>query len=167
MRRLAPLAILLAILLVGLALAACPADKPKPAPVAADTTPTDLGAVKTAIPPAAPDTFKPPPRAVRQDIPAAPQELVEAVSREQSFSKFCYQEFGQKADPSLQGGVAMVVTVEASGITDARVRADTWTSAAGKAVNSCLNEKASLAWKLDPGTVKPGRYIVQLAFRPN
>ena len=148
-------------------LAACPADKPAPPPVAADTTPADLGAVKTAIPPAAPDTFKPPPKAVRTDIPPAPAELVEAVSREQSFSKFCYQEFGQKADPTLQGGVAMVVTVEASGITDARVRADSWTSSAGKAVNTCLNEKAALAWKPEPGAVKPGRYIVQLAFRPN
>jgi len=163
MRRLA----LLALFPCALALAACPAEKPKPAPVAADTTPLDLGAVKTAIPPAAPDTFKPPPKPVRQDIPPAPPELVEAVSREQSFSKFCYQEFGQKADPSLQGGVAMVVTVEASGITDARVRADTWTSPAGKAVNNCLNQKAALAWKPEPGAVKPGRYIVQLAFRPN
>jgi hypothetical protein len=59
------------------------------------------------------------------------------------------------------------VTVEASGITDARVRADTWTSPAGKAVNNCLNQKAALAWKPEPGAVKPGRYIVQLAFRPN
>jgi hypothetical protein len=102
-----------------------------------------------------------------EQIPPAPPALLDAVQREQSFSKFCYQEFGQKADPSLAGGVAMVVTVESSGITDAHVRADSWTSKAGKAVNTCLNEKAPLAWKPEPGSVKPGRYIVQLAFRPS
>lgn len=149
-------------LVLVVALAACPAEKPKPAPV--DTTPIDLGAVKTAIPPAAPDTFKPPPPPA-PDIPPAPEALIEAVQREQAFSKFCYQEFGQKADPSLRGGVAMVVTVEKSGITDARVRADSWTSPAGKAVNACLNEKAPQAWKTEPGEVKPGRYLVQLQFR--
>ncbi len=149
----------------ALVLAACPKEKPKPAPVAADTTPLNLDSVKTAIAPAAPDTFTPIKAA--EQIPPAPPALLDAVQREQSFSKFCYQEFGQKADPSLAGGVAMVVTVESSGITDAHVRADSWTSKAGKAVNTCLNEKAPLAWKPEPGSVKPGRYIVQLAFRPS
>jgi hypothetical protein len=158
-----PLASAFAVTL-ALTLAACPADKPKPVAVV-DTTPLNLDSVKTAIPPAAPDTFKPKPMQV--PIPPAPPALLEAVEREQSFSKFCYQEFGQKADPGLAGGVAMVVTVEASGITDARVRADSWSSNAGKAVNNCLNEKAALAWKPEPGAVKPGRYIVQLRFRPS
>ena len=159
-----PLATAFAVSL-AFALAACPADKPKPAPVAVDTTPLNLDSVKTAIPPAAPDTFTAKPMHV--DIPPAPPALLEAVEREQSFSKFCYQEFGQKQDPSLTGGVAMVVTVESSGITDARVRADSWSSRAGKAVNTCLNEKAALAWKPEPGAVKPGRYVVQLRFRPS
>ena len=157
----------IALIPFALLVAACMPDKPKPRPVAADTTPLNMDSIKTAIPPAAPDTFKPPPAATPLP-PPAPPALIEAVQREQSFSKFCYQEFGQKADPTLRGGVAMVVTVGKNGITDARVRADSWTSKGpGRAVNACLNEKAAQAWKPDPGAVKPGEYLVQLAFRPS
>lgn len=152
-------------------LCACPSDKKTaPPPLAQDTTPVDLSAVKTDMPAAAPDTFKPPvfmkPGSSKQ-IPNAPAELLEVVQREQAFSKFCYQEFGEKADPSLQGGVAMVVTVGGEGVNDARVKADSWTSKAGKQVNGCLNEKAARAWKIPADAVKPGQYVVQLAFRPS
>ena len=174
MRRLA----LLPLLLVTLA---CPKDKRPGAgdtvavapPLVADTVATDLSAVQSALPPADPDTFKvrtppaaPKPRAAESSgsYPAAPAALMTAVQREQSFSKFCYQEFGQKSDPSLAGGVVMLVTVAGSGITDARVANDRWSSRSGKAVNECLNEKAKLAWKVAPGDVKPGKYYVQLAF---
>lgn len=152
-----------------LVVAACKGDK-KPAappPLAADTTPVNLDSVQSAIPPAAPDTFTAPkPQPVEAPIPPAPPELIEVVQREQSFTQFCYQEFGQKVDPRLRGGVAMVVTVGASGISDARVRADTWSSHAGKSVNQCLDEKAAQAWKPAPGAIKPGKYVVQLSFRP-
>lgn len=150
-------------------LCACPADKKAQPPLAQDTTAVDLSAVKTDMPAAAPDTFKPPVFAkpgVAAQIPNAPAELLEVVQREQAFSKFCYQEFGEKADPSLQGGVAMVVTVNGDGVSDAKVRADSWTSKAGKQVNGCLNEKATRAWKIPADAVKPGQYVVQLAFRP-
>jgi hypothetical protein len=139
-------------------------------PLAPDTTPTDLSSLQTNLPPAAPDTFKPrtPPKqtqvASRPDYPQAPSALMDAVQRSQTVSKFCYQEFGQKVDPTLRGGVAMLVTVGSSGITDARVANDNWSSRTGKAVNECLNEKAKLAWKLTPGDVKAGKYIVPLAF---
>lgn len=150
-------------------LCACPAEKKAAPPLAQDTTAVDLSAVKTDMPAAAPDTFKPPVFAkpgVAAQIPNAPPELLEVVQREQAFSKFCYQEFGEKADPSLQGGVAMVVTVNGDGVSDAKVRADSWTSKAGKQVNGCLNEKATRAWKIPADAVKPGQYVVQLAFRP-
>jgi hypothetical protein len=153
-----------------LLLCACPSDKKAaPPPVAQDTTPVDLSAVKTDMPAAAPDTFKPPVFAkagVSVKIPNAPAELLEVVQREQAFSKFCYQEFGEKADPSLQGGVAMLVTVGGEGVNDAKVKADSWSSKAGKQVNGCLNEKAARAWKIPADAVKPGQYVVQLAFRP-
>jgi hypothetical protein len=155
-----------------LLLCACPSDK-KPAappPLAQDTTPADLGVVKTDIPAAAPDTFTAPAahRAARASaaIPDAPPALLEVVQREQAFSKFCYQEFGEKADPSLAGGVAMIVTVGGEGVSDARVRADSWSSKAGQQVNGCLNEKAARAWKIQSDAVKPGQYVVQLTFRP-
>ena len=151
-------------------LCACPSEKKAaPPPLAQDTTPVDLSAVKTDMPSAAPDTFKPPVFAkpgVSVKSPNAPPELLEVVQREQAFSKFCYQEFGEKADPSLQGGVAMLVTVNGDGVSDAKVKADSWTSKAGKQVNGCLNEKATRAWKIPADAVKPGQYVVQLAFRP-
>ncbi len=160
--------------------AACPRDKeerteiPVDSTIVADTVP-DLSELSANIPEAAPDTFTPrQPEPVRRSsggsvapsIPAAPEALMTAVEREQSFSRFCYQELGLKSDPSLSGNVAMIVTVGSGGITGARVGDSNWTSrTAGNAVNSCLNEKAGSAWQLAPGAVSPGRYVVQLSFR--
>lgn len=164
------------------ALTACPKDDKKARedsiPVVSqvpadtgDTTSTDLSKISSNLPPADPDTFtrrKLPTGGGSSGggagIPAAPTALMEAVQREQSFSRFCYTEFGQKSDPGLRGNVAMVVTVGSSGITGATVGDDNWTGAAGRAVNNCLNQRAKSAWKLAPGVVRPGRYVVQLSF---
>ncbi|MFL5575599.1 MAG: hypothetical protein ACJ79S_06505 [Gemmatimonadaceae bacterium] len=166
---------ILPLLLLGAV--ACPKDRKGRAdsvavapPLVEDTTHQDLSSLPTSLPPVAPDTFKPRrPPANRQSAPAprypdAPEALVAAVQRSQTFSRFCYQEFGQKSDPTLRGGVAMLVTVDPTGVSDARVADDNWTSSSGKAVNDCLNERAKLAWKLSPGEVKSGKYYVQLAF---
>ncbi len=143
--------------------------------VSADTTTTaDLSKIKSTVPVTAPDTFRPQkliPRpgglrdVGRTSFVDAPTPLVDAVEREQSATRFCYTEFGQKADPSLRGNVAMVVTIGGSGVTDAEVGDSKWTgAAAGRAVNRCLNQKAKQAWNVAPGAVKPGRYVVQLSF---
>jgi hypothetical protein len=139
----------------------------------ADTT-TDLSKIKSTVPVTAPDTFRaqkliPRPGGLRDvgrtSFVDAPTPLVDAVEREQSATRFCYTEFGQKADPSLRGNVAMVVTIGGSGVTDAEVGDSKWTgAAAGRAVNRCLNQKAKQAWNVAPGAVKPGRYVVQLSF---
>ena len=89
---------------------------------------------------------------------------MDAVSRERTSSQFCYQEFGQKVDPSLTGGVAFVVAIGSTGITDARVANDSWSSNAGTGVNRCLNERAASAWKLAAGAVPAGRYVVRMTF---
>ena len=160
--------VLLMTLLV--AAVACPGEKKvvKRDTIPLDTTPTDLSGLKTSLPPAAPDTFRPkklPTGTVAgRSIPSAPQPLMDAVTRSQSVTKFCYQEKGQKADPSLRGNVAMVVTVGSAGVTGAKVADSNWSSATGKAVNQCLNERASAAWKLVPGSVPAGTYSVQLSF---
>ena len=87
------------------------------------------------------------------------------VPYECTSSQFCYQEFGQKVDPSLAGGVAMVVTVGGSGgITDAKVASDSWSSNAGKSVNRCLDERAESAWKVAAGAVPAGKYVVRMTF---
>lgn len=171
-----------------LVLAACPRDKKADAvpvdttltqAVTADTAaPTDLSSLTSNIPPASPDTFK---RisaaelakregvstggASTSRIPDAPEALMTAVQRELSFQRFCYQEFGQKADPSLAGNVAMIVNIGSAGVSDTEVGNSRWTSSAGKAVNQCLSQKAKQAWKVAPGTVKPGKYVVQLSFK--
>ena len=158
------------------ALAACPKDKKADVDTAAqvplDTTPADLSQVTSAIPAADPDTFKviDPAKekrasAPQESYPEAPEALQTAVQREQSASRFCFQEFGQKADPSLRGAVNMIVTVGSGGITDAKVGASNWTGGAGRAVNTCLNERLSQAWKVAPGAVRPGKYKVTLQFR--
>lgn len=166
--------IALTVFAVTLTLAGCRGDRRSASDTlaVADTMPMDLDSLMVDIPPAEPDTFAPArPRpvrpAARPAYPDAPPPLVEAVRREQSFSRFCYEEFGQKDDPTLAGGVAMLVTVGAGGVTAVRVEHDTWSSAAGKNVNECLVERAPLAWKLPGGTVRPGQYVVQLGFRPS
>lgn len=137
-----------------------------------DTAPADLSGLRPNIPEAAPDTFtprepSPPTRTVASRepaLPAAPAALMEAAAREQSVSRFCYQELGLKNDPSLAGNVAMVVTVGPQGIRDAQVGDANWSSRAGNAVNTCLAQKARQAWRLAPGAVAPGRYVVRLTF---
>jgi hypothetical protein len=164
----------IALLVVGvLVLAACPGDDDQPPVDTAstsqmDTTPVSFDSLETNLPPPVTDTQTPRPQAraprAPAAIPPAPPALVAAVSREQSFTQFCYQEFGQKADPTLRGGVAMVVTVSAEGISEARVENDSWTSDAGAAVNRCLNDRAKDAWRLSRGAVAPGKYVVNLTF---
>lgn len=169
---------LLLILPMAVVITACPGDKKsRRATIPIDTTPldttvaTDLSAIESNLPEAEPDTFKP--RVLRPSggtrggasVPPAPAPLMEAVQREQSFTRFCFTEFGQKADPSLRGNVAMVVTVGSGGITNATVGDSRWSGgSAGRAVNACLNERARQAWKLAPGAVRPGKYVVQLSF---
>lgn len=168
-----------AILPMMLIFAGCPKDKtaardsmPTDTTHLDTTQATDLSNIQTSLPPAEPDTFKARKLPTASSggaggglsVPAAPSELMEAVQREQSMTKFCYTEFGQKSDPTLRGNVAMVVTVSGDGISNATVGDARWSGTAGKAVNNCLNQKARLAWKLAPGAVKPGRYVVQLSF---
>lgn len=170
MRRLVQLTIMLLVAACGGDTKAKTADAAAVFAAPADTMPVDLGAVKTNLPPAVSDSFVAPPKAPRiriENIPDAPDALMEAVQREEGISRFCYQEFGQKSDPKLVGAVALVVVFDAGKIWSARVGADDWSSKAGKAVNECLVDKAPQAWKLLPGAkVAPGRYVVQLRFRP-
>jgi hypothetical protein len=164
---------------LGLVTLGCPGERRgKPdsarAAIPVDTTPMDLSKVQTSLPPALPDTFKGQKRAVTRrsagevvrepPIPPAPPELMAAVDRERNFSRFCYQEFGQKVDPTLKGGVALVVSVGSAGITDAKVASDSWSSNAGSAVNRCLDQRAGSAWKLTAGTVPAGKYVVRMTF---
>ena len=152
--------------------ATLPIDTTKLDTAAVDTTPADLSKVQSNIPKAAPDTFhrqRLTPSGTREasapSYPAAPAPLYDAVQREQSVTRFCYQEFGQKSDPSLRGNVAMVVTVGSSGVSSAKVGDSRWTgAAAGRAVDRCLNDRVRQAWKIAPGAVRPGTYVVQLSF---
>ena len=165
----------LSLAVLCLVLAGCPRDKKVAVrdsvpvdTISADTT--DLSTLQSNLPPVAPDTFRrqklTPEEPMGASYATAPSALMDAVQREQAFSRFCYQEYGQKSDPSLAGGVAMVVTVGSQGITDAHVGNARWSSTtAGRAVNRCLNERAKKAWRLEPGAVKPGQYVVQLSFR--
>lgn len=153
---------------------ACHKDKQPPATATAapvDTTPVDLSKVQTALPKAAPDTFTPPPKPKNDvvqapDYPPAPEALMASVNRESAFSRFCFEEYGEKLDPTLRGGVAMLVTVNSQGVSDAKVANSRWSSKQpGAGVDQCLNEKAKLAWKLEPGEVRSGQYVVQMSFR--
>ena len=144
-----------------------PAVAPPPVFAPESAEPVDLSKLSSNIPAARPDTFTFRPLRVEQ-IPDAPAPLMDAAEREQGISRFCYQEFGQKTDPKLMGAVALVVTIESNAITGVRIGANDWSSAAGRAVDRCLVQKAPQAWKLLPDArVANGRYVVQLQFRPS
>lgn len=169
-----------AVVLFTMASTGCPGERrdrgadSARAAIPVDTTPMDLSNVQTSLPPTLPDTFREQARRVARrspgevsaapPLPPAPPALMDAVERERSFSRFCYQEFGQKVDPSLAGGVAFVVTVGSAGVAGARVASDTWSSNAGSNVNRCLNERAGSAWKLAAGAVPAGKYVVRMTF---
>ena len=164
------------LLLVLIAVVACPRDRKDADTIPVDTlvldtSSADISGITAALPPAEPDTFSPPKpapatKAAPPAVPAAPAPLAEAAARERTVSEFCYTEFGLKADPSLSGNVGMVVTVGQNGITGARVGRSNWSSTSiGNSVNACLNEKIKSAWKLTPGAVRPGTYQLQLRFR--
>ena len=154
----------------------CPGEKkPEPAtpppapPVDTPATPTDLSTIKTSLPPATAENprdqkLTPSGGTAVRTYPDAPGPLMDAVQREQGATRFCYSEFGQKADPTLRGNVALAVTVGRNGISDVRVGDSRWSGNAGQAVNRCLNQRVRQAWKLAPGAVKPGTYTVQLSF---
>jgi hypothetical protein len=141
---------------------------PPPEQLASDSAPADLSKLKSNIPAAVADTFTPLPNLHVKSIPDAPPALMDAAEREEGISRFCYQEYGQKADPKLVGAVALVVTVDGNAIQGVRVGADDWSSKAGSAVNRCLVQKAPQAWRLLPADrIAPGHYVVQLRFRPS
>ena len=154
---------------------ACPKDQ-KPtdtvAPIPLDTVAVDLSDIQTSLPPQDPDTHKvakapPTSNTPARTYPAAPDALMEAVSREAASTEFCYNEFGLKVEPSLRGNVTMLVTVGPRGVTAARVGNSRWSpSSGGTAVNRCLNERAKNAIKLAAGVVKNGEYMVPLSFTP-
>ena len=165
--------LVLAIPLV-IALSACPGDRREIAQdsgTVVDTMPVDtvdLGSIAANIPPADTGSATPPrtERPAAPSIPRAPEPLLEAVRREQSSSQFCFTEHGQKRDPSLRGAVTMLVTVGASGVTDARIGASRWQGSreAGQAVNRCLIDRAERSWTVSPGAVRPGQYQVPMTF---
>lgn len=145
-----------------------PASSGAPPKLAAENGPADLSNLKSNIPPPASDSFTPIRRLKIVNIPDAPTALMDAAEREEGISRFCYQEYGAKADPKLIGAVALVVTVDGNAVVGVRVGADDWSSKAGRAVNTCLVQKAPQAWKLLAGErVESGRYVVQLRFRPS
>ncbi len=157
-------------------LMACPGDK-KPQKTAALSVPVDttaqttnLSTVKSSVPPAAPDTFRPRKlahttvRSSAGELADAPPPLTDVVQREESVSQFCFIEFGKKTDPSLRGNVDMAVSVASAGVSDIRIASSSWSGNAGAAVDNCLIERAKRAWKLAPGSVKPGKYAVRLTF---
>jgi hypothetical protein len=144
----------------------------------ADTASADLSHLHAALPAAAPEPPRPtqttgPVSAPKLDASLgyreAPAPLRRAVTREQAVSQFCFQEFGQKVDPTLQGGIAVLVTIASGAIADAHVASARWSDRPpGEQVDRCLDERVAQAWRFAPedsASVAPGRYVVYLTFR--
>lgn len=71
---------------------------------------------------------------------------------------------GRKSDPWLAGTVSFYTFMSVVGTNVIRVQESQWTSAAGKAVDDCLNAAAK-TWKLDSSFGPPKEYITQVQFK--
>jgi hypothetical protein len=80
-------------------------------------------------------------------------------------SKTDCHEQGRKSDPYLAGTVSWYVFMSVVGSNVVRLQESQWSSAAGKAVDMCLNEAAT-KWKFDTSFGPPKQLIAQVQFKP-
>ncbi len=72
---------------------------------------------------------------------------------------------GRDADPYLAGTVTFYIHMAVTGSDVVRVQESQWTSQAGAIADKCFNEAAT-KWKFPMGTSKPGKYLLQVQFKP-
>lgn len=80
--------------------------------------------------------------------------------------RFCYTEFGLKANPNLRGSVTVNIVVSGSGaVSGANVAGRTWSGAGASEAESCIRQKIR-SWRF-PGTASgEGTYAFKFNFSP-
>lgn len=91
-------------------------------------------------------------------------ELGTFVRGRESQLRFCYNEYGLKANPALAGSVTASVTLTpAGGVTGVNVTNRTWSGEGASDAERCIAEKIR-AWRFPPSEAGGGTYSFSFSF---
>jgi hypothetical protein len=89
-------------------------------------------------------------------------ELGNFVRSRESQLRFCYNEYGLKANPSLAGSISVSITLtESGGVTGADIGSRSWGGAGASEAESCIRGKIR-SWRFPSGN--PGTYAFSFNF---
>lgn len=109
-----------------------------------------------------------PPRVVEAEALGGPgrdvSELGSFVRSRESQLRFCYVEYGLKANPSLAGTVTVAITLTGSGtVTGADITNRTWSGSGASEAESCIQGKIR-SWKFPSSAAGGGTYSFPFNF---
>jgi len=91
-------------------------------------------------------------------------ELGQFVRSRESQLRFCYQEYGLKANPSLAGTVTVAISLTGSGdVTGVNVTNRTWSGPGASEAESCIRNKIE-AWRFPSSDAGGGTYSFPFNF---
>ena len=91
-------------------------------------------------------------------------ELGQFVRSRESQLRFCYQEYGLKANPSLAGTVTVAISLTGSGeVTGANITNRTWSGPGASEAESCIRSKIE-SWRFPASDAGGGTYSFPFNF---
>lgn len=91
-------------------------------------------------------------------------ELGQFVRSRESQLRFCYQEYGLKANPSLAGTVTVAISLTGSGdVTGVNITNRTWSGAGASEAESCIRSKIE-SWRFPASDAGGGTYSFPFNF---
>jgi hypothetical protein len=91
-------------------------------------------------------------------------ELGQFVRSRESQLRFCYQEYGLKANPSLAGTVTVAISLTGSGdVTGANITSRTWSGPGASEAESCIRSKIE-SWRFPASDAGGGTYSFPFNF---
>jgi hypothetical protein len=91
-------------------------------------------------------------------------ELGQFVRSRESQLRFCYQEYGLKANPSLAGTVTVAISLTGSGdVTGVNITNRTWSGAGASEAESCIRSKIQ-SWRFPASDAGGGTYSFPFNF---
>ncbi len=93
-------------------------------------------------------------------------ELGSFVRSRESQLRFCYQEYGLKANPNLAGTVTVAITLSGSGsVSDVDITRRTWSGAGASEAEGCIRSRVR-SWKFPASATGAGTYGFPFNFTP-
>ncbi|MEJ7811928.1 MAG: AgmX/PglI C-terminal domain-containing protein, partial [Gemmatimonadaceae bacterium] len=93
-------------------------------------------------------------------------ELGSFVRSRESQLRFCYQEYGLKANPNLAGSITVNISLGGSGnVTDVDIGRRTWSGAGASEAEGCIRQRVR-GWKFPTSSTGEGTYGFSFNFTP-